>query len=80
MCVQRNIEARSRNHYCRGKAVSITYLCLCVCGGGGVPGRVGVYMCVRVCSIAYPARNAYAPYCDVICGPSGSTIYFNIIS
>jgi hypothetical protein len=25
VCVQRNIEARSRNHCCRGKAVSITY-------------------------------------------------------
>jgi len=25
MCVQRNIEARSRNHCCRGKGMSITY-------------------------------------------------------
>ena len=25
MYVQRNIEARSRNHYCHGKAASITY-------------------------------------------------------
>jgi hypothetical protein len=25
MYVQRNIEARSRNHCCRGKAISITY-------------------------------------------------------
>ena len=26
-------------------------------------------MRVRVCSLAYPACNVYAPYCDVICGP-----------
>jgi hypothetical protein len=25
MYVKRNIKARSRNHYCRGKAISITY-------------------------------------------------------
>jgi hypothetical protein len=29
MYVQRNSEARSRNHCCRGKAISITY-CECV--------------------------------------------------
>jgi hypothetical protein len=36
--------------------------------------------CVRACSLAYPARNLYAPYCDVICGLSGSTTFFDIIS
>jgi hypothetical protein len=30
----------------------------------------------RACSFAYPACNACAPYCDVICGPSGSTTFF----
>jgi hypothetical protein len=32
-------------------------------------------MCMRVraCTLAYPACNAYALYCDVICGISGST-------
>jgi hypothetical protein len=30
--VQRNTEARSRNHCCRGEAISISiYLCVCVC-------------------------------------------------
>ena len=29
MYVQRNIQARSRNHSCRGKAMSITYLYVC---------------------------------------------------
>jgi hypothetical protein len=28
----------------------------------------------------YPTCNSYAPYCDVICGPSGLTIFFDIIS
>jgi hypothetical protein len=35
---------------------------------------------LRACSPAYPSFNAYAPYCDVIHGPSGSTIFFDIIS
>jgi hypothetical protein len=30
----------------------------------------------RVYSLAYPACNAYAPYCDVICSPWGSTKFF----
>ena len=29
--VQRNIEAYSRNNCCCGKAVSLTYFCVCVC-------------------------------------------------
>ena len=48
----------------------------CIC----VPGRVGVCMRIRAYSLANPARNAYAPYCDVICGPSVSTTFFDIIS
>jgi hypothetical protein len=36
-----------------------------------VPGRVGVCMRTHTHSLANPARNAYAPYCDVICGPLG---------
>jgi hypothetical protein len=31
--------------------------------------RACACLCVRACSLAYPACNAYAPYCDVICGP-----------
>jgi hypothetical protein len=30
-----------------------------------VPWRVGVSMCVRACSLPYPACNAYAPYCPL---------------
>ena len=43
-----------------------------------VPGRMG--MCVRACSLAYLVCNSYAPYCEVICGLSVSTIFFDIIS
>jgi hypothetical protein len=35
---------------------------------------------VRTWNLAYPACNSYAPYCDVIFGLSGSTIFFDIIS
>jgi hypothetical protein len=33
-------------------------------------------MRVRACSLTYPACKSYEPYCDVICGPSGSTMFF----
>ena len=41
--------------------------------------RVGVWMRIRAYSLANPARKAYAPYCDVICGPSVSTTFFDIL-
>jgi hypothetical protein len=50
----------------------------CVLAGGRVPGRLSVCMRVRACSLTYPACNAYAPYCDEICGLSGSTVFFDI--
>jgi hypothetical protein len=62
MYVKRNVEARSRNHYCLGKAIRITYP-----------------ECVFV-ALFYPARNAHAPYCIVICGLSGCTMFFHFIS
>jgi hypothetical protein len=31
-----------------------------------VPERVGVCVRTRACNLANPARNAYAPYCDVM--------------
>jgi cytochrome c oxidase assembly protein Cox11 len=67
MYVQRNIEARSRNHRCRGKAISITYSeCVCVC--------------VCVCSLSYPAYKANVPYYIVICDLSGSYHIFPTLS
>jgi hypothetical protein len=35
-----------------------------------VPGSEGMCMRIRAYSLANPARDAYVPYCDVICGPS----------
>jgi hypothetical protein len=58
------------NHFCRTKAISITYLSGCACVL--VPGRMSVCMCVRAC-------NSYAPYCDVICGPAAAP-YFSTSS
>jgi hypothetical protein len=60
MYVQRNIEARSCNHCCDGKAMNITY-CECVFVA------LGIQHAIRMRHI-------------VICGPSGSTTFFHIIS
>ena len=53
------------------------YVCARACVR--TPGRVDVCIRVRACSLAYPACNLYAPYCDVICGRSGCSIFFDII-
>ena len=50
-----------------------------VCDRACARARARVHA-VRACSLAYTASNAYAPCCDVICGPSGSIILFDIIS
>ena len=63
---------RVHDNCCHGKALNFTYLC--------VFARVGVCMQVHACSLAHTACNWYAPYCDVICGFSGSTIFFDISS
>jgi hypothetical protein len=50
----------------------VLHACACV--------HAGVCMRIRVYGLANPARNAYAPYCDVISDPSVSTTFFDIIS
>ena len=64
-------------HSSRGKEVC--YILICVRACVSVSGLLCVSMGVRAFSLAYPACNAYAPYC-VICGFFGFTIFFDIIS
>jgi hypothetical protein len=61
---------------------NMCYLLVCVCVRAcmWIPGCVAACMRVRACSLANPACNAYAPYCDVICGPSVSATFVDIIS
>ena len=68
------------NHCCSGKAVSIIYLCVCMFAEEGRRGERARQDCACACecSLAYPPCKAYASYCDVICGFSGSTIFFDI--
>ena len=74
-CVHETMILRGSNKY---------YILACVCVLARacmcLPGRVVVCMRIRAYSLAYPARKEKAPCCDVICGPSGSTIFFDIIS
>jgi hypothetical protein len=44
-----------------------------------VPERVGECMRIRAYSLAYPARNAYAPCCDV-CVAAQSPLRFSTLS
>ena len=53
---------------------------LCVRACMLVAYRMGVCMRMNACSLANLAWNAYAPYCDVVCDLSLSTIFFGIIS
>jgi hypothetical protein len=54
------------NRNCRGKAISITYLSMCLRARGRV----------RKCNISYPSCKSYPPYCDASCSPSVSNIFF----
>jgi len=60
MYVYRNIEARSCNHYCNGRAISITY-------------SERIFVAVDI-------QRAKRLRRIVICGLSGSTLFFHIIS
>jgi hypothetical protein len=72
------------NHSCRGKAIRVTYLSAIVCARVRMCGYRGAwaYACThwRTCRLAQPAYNAYKPYWDVICGPSGSITFCDIIT
>ena len=53
MYLQRNIEARSRNHCCRGKAVSIKYY-VCVYYCVTYPARKSHLFCAALCFHLWP--------------------------
>ena len=76
--VLRKVEARPPIIDAVEKNKYYIFVCMCVCVR--VPGRVGMCMRVRACSLACSTCNSHAPYCDVICSLSGSTIFFDIIS
>ena len=63
---RRNIEARTPDHCCRRKTISVTY-CECVCV------RVRVFACVALIS-NMPSACAVLS----LCGFSGCTIFFHI--
>ena len=72
MYVYRSNEARSRNHCCSGKAINVTYFCVCACM------RVAVGVRAQVCAftgvvllIQHVKRMRH-----IVCGLYGSTIPF----
>jgi hypothetical protein len=68
MYVEHNIEARLSNHFCSGKAIRISYSCVCVWGGG----CTGTGVSLRAYSFNYPTCST-PPYCH-----SAST-FFDIL-
>ena len=54
------------NRFCREKTINVTYFCVFVLARElvHVPERVGVWMGVRACSLAYPVCNSCTPCCD----------------
>ena len=79
VCVQRNIEARSRNHFCSGKAVSINYWCVCgawvsACVSVGARVRALACACVRVALLIQHAKRRHI----AICGLFGSTTFWTL--
>jgi len=60
MYESRNTEARSRNYFCRVKAMN--------------------YIFDSVCNLSFPVGKAQAPCLIAICGLSGYTRFFRIIS
>ena len=62
MYVLRITEARSENHFCRGKAVSRTYFCVCVCVCKCGCACSGVFW--SACSLTNLACNS-PPYCHL---------------
>jgi hypothetical protein len=78
MYVSRNIEARSRNHFFRGNAISTAYVCV---HARVVRGCVWMRGFWRVSSrVALPIQHAKLMRHIVICGLSDSTKFFHIIS
>jgi hypothetical protein len=86
MFLQRNIKVRSRIIVAVVKQQVLLLIglcvhpCACVSACMCAPGRVGVCMRIGSCNLVNPACNAYFPCCHDICGPSVSTIFFDIIS
>jgi hypothetical protein len=88
-CIGKVKLSRSPTHGFRRKAISITiFLCVCVCVrartyglvhacvSSGKCGYKGAGVCLRACSLAYPACNA-PPYC--LCPSDSSAIFFDIL-
>jgi hypothetical protein len=78
--VWRNIETRSLIFVAVESDQGCLLICACLRACRWVPGRVDVFMRISSCTLANPACNAYASYCDVICVSSVFTIFFGIIS
>jgi len=57
---KRNVDARSRNYFCPGKAIITNILCFRI--------------------LSNPVYSAHTPYHIVVCGLSGCTTFFYIIS
>ena len=69
-------------HCCSGKAVIVLHIGLRVhaCSCVRAWGYPGAWACAWAYVLDNPACNAHAPYCEVICSPSGSPPTFSMLS
>jgi hypothetical protein len=79
-CVREPLLPWKSNKCCIFVSVCV---CVCMCARASTwraDARALGCVQTRACSLTYPVGNVHAPCCDIICGPSGIMIFFDILS
>ena len=78
MRIERDTQARSRNHCFRAKSISIIYFCVCVCVCECVCVRLWVHG--RVLARVWPYLPSMQRACIMSCAASLAPPYFSTLS
>jgi hypothetical protein len=66
--------------FCRASSLGLRYVCTITWSLSPWKSDKCYLFWVCVCSLSYPACKAHALYCIAICGLSGCTVFFHVIS